>query len=367
METSQIPQDRPAIGLGTFTGPLSPDDLITLNEEIAAMARAGLPLDQGLAAMAREMGTGRLQRATSEIAADLRSGMTLPEALGRQSGRVPDFYPALVSVAVRSGRVSEVLATLTMYARSIADLRSTVFGAIFYPSVVLAFSFALFGFVSWKIIPQFERIFKDFGINLPVITQVAIRIGRHPMEFVLVPPLAIVLALGLAKMSLRSTETGRRAWTRLVYSMPLVGTLVRSARLAAFSDLLAILVDHAMPLPEAFRLAGEASSDPLMANAAGYVEQDLREGKTLGESLRSRRLVPELIAWMTGLGERRGNLSQSLHQAALVYRRQVEMRAMMLRSVLPPFLILGTAAVLVGFFVLSMFMPMIKLLSELSG
>ncbi len=367
MEPSNSPDDRPANRLGNLTGQLSPDDLITLNEEIAAMARAGLPLDQGLAAMAHEMGSGRLQRATSEIANDLRSGMTLPEALGRQAGRVPDFYPALVSVAVRSGRVSEILATLTVYARSITDLRSTVFGAIFYPSVVLAFSFVLFGFVSWKIIPQFERIFADFGLDLPIITQIAIQIGRHPMEFVLVPPLTIVIAISLAKLSLRGTETGRRAWTRFVYSMPLVGTLVRSARLAAFSDLLAILVDHAMPLPEAFRLAGKASSDPLMASAAVYVEQDLCDGKTLGEALRTRRLVPELIAWMTGLGERRGNLSQSLHQAAQVYRRQVEMRAAMLRSVLPPFLILGTAAVLVGFFALSMFLPLIKLLAELSG
>src|SRR5437870_5683883 len=118
---------------------LSSDDLITLNEEIAAMARAGLPLDQGLAALAREMRTGRLQRATAEIAADLSAGQTLPEALDHQAGRVPDFYGSLVAAGVRSGRIGEVLATLTVYARSIADLRSTVVGAVFYPTVVLAF------------------------------------------------------------------------------------------------------------------------------------------------------------------------------------------------------------------------------------
>lgn len=352
---------------GQYAWSLSPDDLIVLNEEIAAMARAGLPLDQGLAAMAREMGSGRLRRATAEIAADLQAGLTLSQALERQTGRVPEFYPALVHVAVRSGRIGEVLATLTKYARSIVDLRSTIFGAIFYPCVILVFSFGLFGFVCWKIVPQFVRIFSDFGIELPGITRAAIQIGNHPVEFVLLPPVAVALALLLAKFSLRGTEGGRRAWARFVYAIPLVGTLIRSSRLAAFTNLLSILVDHAMPLPEAFRLAGEASSDPLIGHAARYVEQDLRQGKSLGDALRGRRLVPELISWMTGLGERRGKLSESLQQVAQVYHRQAEVRASMLRSILPPFLILGTAAILVGFFALAMFMPLIKLLTELSG
>src|SRR5437879_8141976 len=88
---------------------LSADDLITLNEEIAGMARAGLPLDQGLAALAREMGAGRLQRVTATLADDLRAGHTLPEALARQGDRVPPFYAGLVAAGVRTGRVSEVL------------------------------------------------------------------------------------------------------------------------------------------------------------------------------------------------------------------------------------------------------------------
>jgi type II secretory pathway component PulF len=348
------------------TRPLAPNDLITLNDEIAAMARAGLPLDQGLAAMAREMGRGRLKRATQEIAADLHAGLTLPQALERQSGRVPEFYAALVHVAVGSGRVGEVLATLTKYARSIVDLRSIIVGATVYPCVVLAFSFCLFGFVCSIVVPQFVQIFNDFGIQLPWVTLAAIQVGRHPVEFVLLPPLALLLAIVLGKLCLRGTEGGRRAWARLVYSIPLVGALIRSSRLAAFTNLLSILVEHAVPLPDAFRLAGDASSDPLMAHAARYVEHDLREGRSLGEAMRNRRLVPELIAWMTGLGERRGSLSESLRQISELYYRQAEVRAAMLRSVLPPFLILGTAALLVGFFVIAMFMPLIQLLDALS-
>src|SRR5436305_1671467 len=105
---------------------MTPEDLIALNEEIAGMARAGLPLDQGLAALAREMGNGRLGRVTAALADDLRAGHTLPEALRRQEGRLPPYYAGLVSAGVRTGRVGDVLATLTVHARSVAQLRAAV-------------------------------------------------------------------------------------------------------------------------------------------------------------------------------------------------------------------------------------------------
>src|SRR5436190_560247 len=123
---------------------MTTEDLITLNEEIAGMARAGLPLDQGLAALAREMGKGRLQAVTARLAADLSAGHTLPQAIERQANRVPPYYASLVAAGIRSGRVSEVLSTLTTYARSMADLRSTVVSAVIYPAVVLVFAFTLF-------------------------------------------------------------------------------------------------------------------------------------------------------------------------------------------------------------------------------
>src|SRR5207302_9426861 len=121
------------------------DDLVTLNEEVAGMARAGLPLDQGLAALAREMGRGRLQHVTAQLAKDLQAGHPLPEALERQGGRVPPFYAGLVAAGIRTGRVSEVLATLTVYTRALADLRAAVLGALVYPAVILGVALILFG------------------------------------------------------------------------------------------------------------------------------------------------------------------------------------------------------------------------------
>ena len=69
---------------------------------------------------------------------------------------------------------------------------------------------------------------------------------------------------------------------------------------------------------------------------------------------------------MTAVGELRGSLGKTLHQVAELYRRQVEMRVALLRSVLPPFLLIITVGSFVGIFVLTLLLPMIKLFEALS-
>jgi type II secretory pathway component PulF len=345
---------------------MTPDNLILLNEEIAAMARAGLPLDQGLAALAQEMGRGRLRQVTAQLADDLRAGQTLPEALQRQGNRVPPFYAGLVEAGVRSGRVAEVLATLTDYARTVAGLRATVIDAVLYPAVVLVFSGAILTVLVVYLVPQYGELFRQFGMSLPAVTEAVLAVCRRPGAFVAAPILAVLGALILTRAALGGTERGRCAWARAVYALPIIGTLIRSARLAAFTDLLAILVDYGLPLPRAFQLAGQASSDPFLTRGARLAKADLEAGLPVGPALREHLQVPELIVWMTATGQQRGDLGKMLHQVAELYRRQTERRAVLLKTVLPPFLIVVTGGVLVGLFVVALIWPVVRLLGELS-
>ena len=345
---------------------MNTEDLMALNEEIAGMARAGLPLDQGLSALAKEMGRGQLQRVTEAIAVDLRAGNTLPESLEKQGDRLPPYYAGLVSVGVRTGSIAEVLATLTMYARMLANVRTSITDAFFYPAIVMTFGFGLFVFLAFFVIPIFDRIFTDFQMRLPAATELVLELSRQPVEFVILPLVVLIIGVLCFRMLVRTTTQGRVLWARLVYSLPIVGTLLRSARLMAFTELLAILVDHEIPLPEAFRMAGSASSDPIMAGRVQEINADLSQGFPLGAVLRGKGLVPDWVSWMTGLGEQRGGLGKSLHLVADLYRRQVEMRIGILRTVLPPVMILFTAGLFTAFFVISIILPMIKLLEGLS-
>ena len=343
---------------------MTADDLTALNDQIAAMARAGLPLDQGLTSLAREMGRGQLRAVTDALARDLRAGHPLPEALARQEGRIPPYYANLVTAGIQTGRLPEVLSTLTTYARSVAATRATVFEALFYPSVVLVVGSILFGGLALFILPQFEQIYQDFGMKLPPFTELVMAISRDPVELVFIPVGILLSAVAIAWLLARFTPRGRRFWVRAIYLIPIVGSVIRSARLAAFTDLLGMLVEYGVPLPTAIRLAGNASSDPGMVERAGQVEEKLRQGVSL--ALAFRLLVPDWVAWLAAAGEKRGGLAPALREIAAVYRQQVATRSAVLRSVLPSFVVIATAGVLTGAFVVAVMFPMIKLIEGLS-
>src|SRR5262245_7695413 len=111
---------------------MNADDIATLNEQIAGMAKAGLPLDQGLTSLAKDLGRGKLRRITAALGRDLHGGMTLPQALEQRKGDLPPFYAGLAQAGLRTGRLPEVFCTLTNYARTIAATRSMIIEAITY-------------------------------------------------------------------------------------------------------------------------------------------------------------------------------------------------------------------------------------------
>ena len=348
-------------------GGLSLDDFILLNEEIAGMARAGLPLDQGLTVLAQEMGRGKLRRVTGEIAQDLQAGLTLPQAIERQEGRLPAFYAKLLSAGIRAGKVTDVISTLTAYARTLANLRAAVLDALLYPATVLVLSLILFGVVSTYLMPQFAEIFQTFKIKLPALTVLVFYVFDHALFFFVGLPGLVVGALLLLRAGMHRTPEGRQSWARFWYAVPIVGVLLRSSRLAAFADLLGILVDNGVPLPEAFLLAGRASTDPLMVAGAEQVHEGLCQGTPLGIMLHEQSLMPTTVVWMVGVGEKRGTLGATLHQVADTYRRQAEMRANLLRNLLPPLLVLFVAGFVVITYVLTLMLPIMSLLEGLGG
>src|SRR5262245_59977727 len=220
---------------------MTADELIALNEQLAGMARAGLPLDQGLASLAGEMNRGRLRRVTEAIVGDLKHGSTLPEAVALRQTDLPPYYANLITAGVRTGRLPDVLATLTTYARSIAATRTIILDSVFYPAVVFLFAIILLSVLVFFVLPQFDKLFKDFSLRLPPFTAGVLAIGQHPYSVFVIPFSVIVGSVLLAWLLLSRTERGQRIWALGVYSVPIIGTLIRSARLSSFSELLAVL------------------------------------------------------------------------------------------------------------------------------
>ena len=251
------------------------------------------------------MTRGRLRRVTEAIALDLKSGTTLPEAVNRRKTDLPTFYGNPSRQACARAGCPTCWPRSTTYARTVATTRAIVIDAMFYPAVVLVFALALSVGLVFLYCRKFDSAFPGIRLALPLPTRIFLAAGRYPL-YVILPAVGILLGLFVLWEALRSTPRGNFILAHVVYAVPVLGTLIRSARLGGVRGPLALLVEYELPLPGRFRLAGDASSDPIMARQAHEIQHWLDQGVALGSALRGRGLLPEWVAWMTGAGEQRG-------------------------------------------------------------
>lgn len=345
---------------------MNAETLAALSDEMAALSRAGLPLDRGLAALSAELGSDSVGRACRDLARLLSQGRPADEAMAEALKGAPDHVAALVRSGVASGKLAESLTRLGEHARLRSRLSSAVVEALFYPAIVLAFGLGIFAFIGNFIIPKFMRIFDDFGMRLPWITQALFALNNYAFVVYLVIPGALVAGFLALRLVLGLFPSGRRAWCRVTGAVPIWGQMQRHVNLALFYDLLGLLVTAEVPLPEALRLAGEATPDPVLARAAREAAKDLEAGKPLEPSLRDHHLGSAWAAWIAGVGASRGQLVPQLELLRDNSMRMAEWRSRWLRAVLPPVLLVFVAGGGIGMFILSLFLPMFILVDGLS-
>lgn len=354
----------PAEGSRARTQALSSEELITLGEEIAAMARAGLPLDKALRAVSRDLRRGRLKRVLEQLSDDLRAGTSLEESLRKQEGSVPPVFAALATAGVRSGRLPEVLVALNDYARTVADLRLLLASALLYPLLILFLGVGLLCLGMWLTTAGWKDLFESWDIAIPWSTRVALALGSRPVQFFVAPLVGVILLGAAFWMQSRRDPRSRGLGSRLLQSVPVFGMLLRSVRMASFSELLALLTEHELPLHEVFDLAGRATLDKPLRRACEHVRSDLTGGSTLADALERQSAIPKLFTWLVSVGERRGMLSASFRQIGAIYRRRATVRATLARAILPPLFVVVIGGGVVCFYATVLLGPLYSFLSE---
>jgi general secretion pathway protein F len=345
-------------------GRLSGAEALELSAQLAGLARAGLPLAPSLAALAEELPRGRLRRSMQDLARGLGSGQLLGEALDGQEERVPSHLRGLVAAGVRSGRLGEMLGEFAEFTAIGVEVRRRLWLSLAYPFLTSLITLAVFAFVGIAVLPQFESMFRDFGIPLPGVTVLVLRLMHRTAT--IWPTLAttggVLVAGGLAARLFLPPAMTRS----LVARVPILGGVAWWTSLAEFCHLLGLLVEHRLPMPEALRLAGEGVQDSGLEATSRLMAEDVEDGKTLAESMALRRgfppRLPRLIRW----GENQGSLPDVLHMAAELFAARASAQATTAATAasLACFFFILTGLVLV---ITSLMWPLITLISKLSG
>ena len=351
---------------GVGGGGLSGAEALELSAQLAGLARAGLPMASGLAALAEELPRGRLRRSMKELAARLESGMSLTEAIEDQKGRIPPHLRGLVIAGARSHRLGDVLGEFSVFASIGVELRRRLWLSLAYPVLTLLLTLSVFAFVGIILIPQFESIFRDFGVPLPGVTLailgLADRHGRPSGR-----TLAVLAGLAGRRLRLGAYLFLPTATLRgLAGRVPLVGGVWRWTSLSEFCHLLALLLEHRLPMPEALRLSGDAVQDSGLQSATHHMAADVEDGKTLARAMAECRPFPPRLPRLLQWGEKRGGLPEVLHMAGEMFAARASAHSTFAGTALSVacfvLILLG-----VNLIVLGLMLPMISLINRLSG
>lgn len=339
------------------------EPLIALNREIAALVRAGVPLERGLVrAGEADAAHGPLAQ---RLASRLSSGESLAAALDAERAHVPSAYRAVVAAGLRSGRLPEALETVASLAESMQSFRRGLALSAVYPLFVVALAYLLFVWFIVQGVPVFAEMSETMRLPESEILDglLWLRGGVALWGWLLPLAGAALLAGGLVIGRMRS-----RGWLDLtgglVRWVPGAGRVVTELRRGWFCQLLAGLLEHGVPLPEALDLSGDAMSDDRIQHASRRLADALRTGESLQSRLPMEREFSPLIRWMIAADD--AALPMALRRAAEVQLFRARRLADWLHTVLPvaAVVLIGGGAVLV--YCLAIFLPLTSLLHQLT-
>ncbi len=340
---------------------LSPADVTALAAGVAELTKAGLPLPAGLRALAAELPGRRLRRAIGEMADRLDRGESLETVLQFSAARLPPHFHGLLVAGIRTGRLPEVMEEYIQVAEKQQRIRQRLRLSLAYPIFLLVFMTALVFFFDRCLLSGFEKIFKDFGTGLPVLTVVYFQTFKY------LPWIMLTLAGFMLVIPLLVSDAPGLGWfSPVAYHIPMVGKLLKFSRWAMFSRFTAMLLEHQTPLPEALRLIAAGLSDPYLSGACRQSAGEVEHGQALSAAMQRSGWFPQSLIPFVQWGERSNALPEAFTSANQLYEGRAENQNLSLAAIFLPMMFV-LIILLAGITVLAIMMPLVSLITTLTG
>lgn len=349
----------------TFSiGGVRSKQLTTFTRQLSTLQDAGLPILRSLQILEGQSKPGPLKNSLIGVIEDIESGATLSEAMAKQPKAFDNLYVNMVKAGEAGGALEVILKRLAEFKEKAQSLKRKVIGAMIYPIAVITVATGIVAGIMYFIIPKFKKIFLDFGVDLPAITILLMSISDTVVNYWYLIP-AIPLGLFLFIKIVKKNRTGAYIIDRISLKIPILGKIFQKTVIARTSRTLGTLIASGVPILEALIIARDTAGNAVFARAFDSIYTAIREGETIAVPLKQTRIVDDMVVNMVDVGEETGALDEMLYKVADVYEEEVEVLVEALINLLEPLMVVVLGAI-VGFIVIALFMPLIKLISDLT-
>jgi len=394
--------------------------MVTFTRQLSILQDAGLPILRSLQILQDQSRPGALKNALIDVCDEIQGGSSLSEAMNKVPKVFDRLYVNMIKAGEAGGSLELILNRLAEFKEKTQSLKNKVVGALIYPIMVILFTICILTFIMIKIIPEFTKMFEEFGIDLPEITILLVAVSDRCVKlwflFPLVP-IAIVLFIALVC----KFRAGRMGWHLYLLKVPIFGKLMEKSNLARTTRTLGALVASGVPILEGLGITRETSGNAMYEKLYSKVTDSIREGETIARPLKKyaipsfhpvtaffffatlalpplsvlfirvelwfyvlygtaalgaiaalyyfliarKTVVEDLVVNMVDVGEETGELDTMLYKVADYYDEEVSNITDGMIKLIEPLMIIFLGLVVLAI-VLALFMPLISLIGGLA-
>jgi type IV pilus assembly protein PilC len=357
------PARRAAPKTGLFGPPrprVTTKDIAVLTRQLSTMISAGIPLLESLEILVEQASDAGFRIVLDKVIDRVRAGSDFSHALSEHPRLFSKIYVNMIKAGESSGQLDVILQRLADYMEAAEELKREIKAAMTYPVISLVLILAITIGLVVGIVPEFQSIFEQMGMKeLPLPTRILMQISNAMTRHFLA--LSAVFAAAAVSFALFiRTAPGRRQWHWFLLHVPVFGPLFRKVAISRFSRTFATLIESGVPMLGALDIVAATAGNVLVEAAVLKARDAVSRGETLGEPLAATRAFPAMVTRMVSIGEKTGALERLLNKIAEFYDQEVRATVKALTSLIEPLMITAMGGI-VGFIVLSIFLPIIQM------
>ena len=349
-------------GVRTVFKKIKPKTLQIFSRQFATMVEAGLNVVSSLVILEQQTEDPYFASVVRELRADVEGGLLLSQAMARHPKIFDRLYISMVEAGEAAGILDTVLDRVAIQIEKATQLKRRVKGAMMYPTMVLCFATVVLIGLLMFLVPVFVRIFATLNGKLPTLTQYVVNVSNVLRnDWFIIFPAAIALFFGIRKF--KKTEQGRQIWDRIKLKIPMkIGDVVTKVVMARFSRTLSTLVAAGVDIIKSLEITGQTAGNWVVESALADVRAKVHQGVPIAQPLIENDVFPPMVSQMVKIGEETGELEKMLGKIADFYEDEVDAAIQTLTSIIEPLMMI-LVGMMVGVIVISMYLPMFKMLS----
>jgi type II secretory pathway component PulF len=338
-------------------------ELATFTTQLANLLNSGMPLTVALTSMTHLQTKGIPAEVSRELKQEVTEGRALSDAMTRQPRIFSDLYVNMVRAGESSGSLVPVLRRMATHFQQFAEVQSKFKSAMIYPVMVIIVGLLLVTFFMTVMMPKFIEIFNGFNIQLPLPTRFLIGMSRMFTAYWWLMGLTVIAVVILFKR-FQSSAAGARKLDEWRMKLPVFGKVVQINLFGQFARTLGTLLQNGVPVLTALKITEQVMSNSLIREAIAKTREAVTDGKTLAQPLAQSKLFPQLMVDLVRIGEDTGDVPGALNNLADTYETELQIALRVMSDLIGPVLII-VMAIVVGFLLLSIFLPLFKLISSI--